>query len=283
MFNEEVKRLFASALGVSGVVEFRNCRLSVVDETGETDLLAELSVENGAAAILIENKIDAAFQPLQPERYRVRAEAMALNETLHRAFCVLVAPGAYFRSKTSALNNFDALISYEALADAIRTEGTPRAFDRANLLARAVIEAKKAYAVVPNEEVGQLWQRIYRIADTEYPLLAMKSPGAKGSQSSWIIFKGDLPPKITVDWKVREGTVGLSFWKGAPYRPDHATDLSTLGTRARWRAAGTTVMIETDVPKPPSESWAAISDSDIRQALTSAIRLLEFFRRQNEL
>src|SRR4051812_30518217 len=67
IFNKAVRSVFSRALNIPDHVEITRCGLSVVDTTGETDLFAVFSAGGRQGAILIENKIDAGFQPLQPE------------------------------------------------------------------------------------------------------------------------------------------------------------------------------------------------------------------------
>jgi hypothetical protein len=76
IFNPAVALLFAKALGFDQPLLVRDCRLSVVDNTGETDVFALFEVEGRKGVLLIENKIDAGFMPRQPERYRERAASL---------------------------------------------------------------------------------------------------------------------------------------------------------------------------------------------------------------
>ncbi|WP_027062509.1 hypothetical protein [Mesorhizobium loti] len=168
------------------------------------------------------------------------------------------------------------MLSYEDLAYAIASEGTPRAVDRSNLLTRAVSQARAAYAIVASKVVASLWERVFDIASFEFPELRMKSPGDKGSNSSWIIFKANLPKRITIDWKVLRGTVGLSFWAGAGVRQTELTELAQIGNRAWWRTEGTSAMIEIDVGAP-NENWTELSDDEVRKALLAASALLAFY------
>ncbi|MCK1624628.1 PD-(D/E)XK nuclease family protein [Bradyrhizobium sp. 160] len=164
----------------------------------ETDLFARFRVEDRIGVLLIENKIDAAFQPTLPERYKARAREMATND--HAAYCVLIAPAKYMNGNTAA-EHFDACVTYEDLARAINAQDTERGKHRAALLLRAVQQSKSSYMVIPAPNVTAMWQRIYEIARAEFPALGMKAPTDKGEQSWWVIFKGNLPPRITVDWK----------------------------------------------------------------------------------
>lgn len=273
LFGRPVQSLFLDALKLPRSAQFLSSRLSVVDETGETDILLDLQLGEERVTLLIENKIDAAFQLRQPERYRLWAEAMPEG----RAFCVLVAPSGYSRSPSAEFSLFDAVVSYEDVAAAIQSEDTPRSRDRAAILLRAVDQAWQAYVVNPDEIVGEFWSRVYRIASEEFPDLRMKSPGDKGSHSSWLIFKGDLPARITIDWKVEKGTVGLSFWKGASVQPE-AIDLGPLEGKATWRLAGTTRTIELRVAEPSGNKWTEMNDGDIRLSLAAAVELLRYVR-----
>jgi len=216
IFNEAVCEVFQCALGLKAPLRVSECSLSVVDGTGETDLLARFLTDETTGILLIENKIDAAFQPTQPERYRARASEMA--NIGQNAYCVLVAPAKYADGNAAAVH-FDACISYENVARAIGSLGTERAKHRAALLLRAIQQAKSSYMVIPAPQVTSMWQRIYEIARTEFPELGMKAPANKGENSWWVIFKGDLPPRITIDWKVKNGAVDLSFWNGARHMP----------------------------------------------------------------
>jgi hypothetical protein len=130
--------------------------------------------------------------------------------------------------------------------------------------------------LVPDEEVTNLWDQVYGIACSEFPNLAMKMPAKKGGNSNWIIFKGDLPSRITVDWKIKKGTIDLSFWKGAVHYPPIGLDLHTLGTGATRRLLGETTVIQMPAPRA-SEQWARVTDDTIREALTIARRLHEFY------
>ena len=170
-------------------VDISQCRLSVVDSTGETDLYAYFSAGGREGLLLIENKIDAEFQPLQPERYRQRAEALARELGQDAVFCLLVAPSRYVASRDAKSKLFDCILSYEDVASAISEESTPRSRHRAALILRAVEQAHSAYLLTPVAEVGDFWMRVHEVAKHEYPGLQMPSPKEKGSQSKWIIFK----------------------------------------------------------------------------------------------
>jgi hypothetical protein len=269
IFNEAVRDVFSSALGLNAPLRVSECLLSVVDGTGETDLLARFLVEGVSGVLLIENKIDAAFQPTQPERYKARASEMANSG--QNAYCILVAPTKYTDGNTAAAH-FDACVSYEDVAGAIASQNTERARHRSALLLRAVQQAKSSYIVIPAPKVTSMWQQIYEIARTEFPMLGMKAPADKGENSSWLIFKGNLPSRITIDWKVKNGAVDLSFWNGAQHKP---TPSSEVPPGASFLISGTTAMFRVLVDKP-SKDWVELTDEQIRKALKVAQDLLNF-------
>lgn len=95
----------------------RTIRHSVNDKSGgntrgETDIFVEL--EDGAA-LLIENKVSAVFQPGQAERYRARAEHHAKNGA--EVWTVLIAPEAYLGPVPK--RDWDKMCSYAEIADCI--------------------------------------------------------------------------------------------------------------------------------------------------------------------
>ena len=130
--------------------------------------------------------------------------------------------------------------------------------------------------MVPVAQVGSLWDRIYRVAATEFPDLRMNPPSEKGGQSKWIIFKADLPAKITIDWKITKATVDLSFWPGAVHRPVQSINLSGL-PGAAVKLLGATTAISIPVSRPPAD-WTELTDDQVRHGLQVAADLLRFYR-----
>ncbi|MBZ9774021.1 PD-(D/E)XK nuclease family protein [Mesorhizobium sp. CO1-1-8] len=288
IFNEGVRRLFSTALELDETFQVLACRLSVVDASGETDVLATISVGSRRGFLLVENKIDASFQPRQPERYRERtANLVTSGESCEVAFCALIAPKNYIREEHADFAHFDAIVSYEDLAAAIEALEEPRSRHRATLLRRAVDQARHSYVLVEAPAVTSLWQRIYEIASSEYPTLEMKRPNDKGSNSSWVIFKGSLPPKVTIDWKIKKATVDLSFWPGALKKPPDTIDLAALTTgitsgKPVLQTLGATRVITVPLSRPPSD-FVGMSDELIGEALKTAVALRIFYHEQKEI
>ena len=129
--------------------------------------------------------------------------------------------------------------------------------------------------MAPVVEVGGFWQRIFEIASLEFPDLQMAAPSDKGSQSKWIIFKADLPAKITIDWKITKPSIELSFWPNAIHRPREDFILSGL-KGARREKVGRTTVIRLMGPRPPAD-WTQMPNEQIREALRAAEKLLLFY------
>lgn len=271
LFNQSVRSLFSEALKLPGSIQIDRCALSVFDNTGETDIEVRFSRGEHRGALLIENKIDAAFQPTQPERYRERA-ALLSSQLGVKVYCCLIAPAAYDVSR--AANCFDAVITYEQIADAIATQGDARSEHRAKLIQHAISLARRSYVLIPSDEVTHMWGRVYEIASASYPDLKMKPPETKGSDSIWISFKANLPPNVTIDWKITKSVVDLSFWPSSSQKPVPGLDLTELGAFAD--KTGNTVLIRTAVSSPPAK-WVDVTDGQIHEALTAAVSLLQFY------
>ncbi len=272
LFNGGVKTLFGTVLKLSAPIEVSTCRLSVWDNTGETDIECRFSSEQCDGVLLIENKIDAAFQPRQPERYQERAAALS-QQLGTKVYCVLIAPSGY--NSTDVANYFDAVVDYEKLADAIASESTDRAKHRAALIRHAMKLARRSYVLATAEDVTTLWTRVYGIASTGYTDLRMDHPGNRKSGSIWISFKAGLPPNITIDWKITMAVVDLSFWPSAPQKPTEGLDLADLG--AFTDKTGNTALIRVAVSNPPVK-WVDLTDIQIHEALTAASNLLRFYQ-----
>ncbi len=86
---------------------------SVTDSTGESDLEITLINSNQQTyKILIENTVNAGFQPEQAERYTQRGENYVQNSEICDYTTVLVAPETYFQNE---LKGFNARVNYEMI------------------------------------------------------------------------------------------------------------------------------------------------------------------------
>ncbi|TGV61070.1 hypothetical protein EN784_01335 [bacterium M00.F.Ca.ET.141.01.1.1] len=136
------------------------------------------------------------------------------------------------------------------------------------------------------DDMTTLWKRIYETASKEHPELAMKSPGPKGAGSNWVIFKADLPPKVTIDWKITKAKVDLSFWPGASAMPSAGMDLSALAqatlTKPSVLTLGATKVVTVPVSAPGSTPTQLASEK-IQEALQVASELYKFYCENREI
>ena len=98
--------LLGTKIPVPLSIESLSAMRSVTDNSGETDIKVEYLSDNGPICLLIENKIDAAFQPYQQERYQSRKVGIE-----GRVFAILVAPQEYIKGD----HGFDFALDYESL------------------------------------------------------------------------------------------------------------------------------------------------------------------------
>jgi hypothetical protein len=87
---------------------------SVFDADGETDLLLRVFQGPQRIGVLIENKVAAAEQPEQAERYRFRGCRMVEQGKLAAFKTVLCAPETYLAARPK--NGYDYTVAYEKIA-----------------------------------------------------------------------------------------------------------------------------------------------------------------------
>lgn len=138
-FDTSFANSFLKKLALSQIV-FTSIEHSVYDNFGgdawgETDILIRL--ENGAA-ILLENKLTAPFQPDQAARYRARARHYDSSE--QAALTVLIAPRAYLLSVDPT--DWDTIVSYSEISEII-TANEPRGNWRKSLFLESTQRASK--------------------------------------------------------------------------------------------------------------------------------------------
>ncbi len=185
-------------------------------ELGESDLTFEINHSNKRMIFLLENKIDAVFQPNQAERYRQRGEKLKNEGQCKEFYTVLLAPQKYM-----GLNNdFDFYISYESIKNWYLDESKlgERAKYKAGILSIAIEKLRRGYTPIIDEATTGFWWTYYRYANENYPHLKMRKPQVGvPSGSNFIRFepinKG-LIQKISIIHK-GNGSVDLELsWTG---------------------------------------------------------------------
>lgn len=181
-----LQRLFLDGWN-DGIATFGGAWVSHSDADGETDIVVSFESESGFLALLVENKIDAQFQPEQPERYRERARRwMAVEGPQVKVKTVLLAPAAYFDNEGSEV--FDWQVSYEDLIQVLDEADDPRTRFLALMLGNGLEAHRDGYVKIKHEVNSQVWNSIWEIAHEQTPRLRMRKPGSKPAGAGFIYF-----------------------------------------------------------------------------------------------
>lgn len=201
---------FAGEVGVPEA-SFDGAWHSVTDADGETDLLLLVTANTKRIAILIENKVGAAEQDRQDERYHLRA-ARAQNEGKYDAFVTcMCAPETYLDSLSTA-SLYQAKVSYEAVMGWFDRSDDARSRWRRAVVAEAVAQSRRGYNMIVNESVSAFHTEFWQYLQANHPKLIMRRPTPKGNKSNWILFKGaGFPKDVGFHIKLDQSVVELGF------------------------------------------------------------------------
>lgn len=175
---------FMSELKLPKCDELISVQRSIHDfDLGETDVLVEYKNGDKTIGLMIENKLDALFQPNQAKRYSARAAEYKKLKKYNEAFSVLVAPLQYVQRQSE----FNHTLSYE---DIIRYFEATDLGARGNykiMLLRIAIERLRRGYVPKNSEPNQaFWQAYREYISKILPEVFMKPVGVVPAQSDWI-------------------------------------------------------------------------------------------------
>ena len=258
--------------------------------SGETDIQVALrSVADtlaGPLLVLIENKVDAVFQPAQATRYRIAAEHAELSGKYAVARTLLVAPARYLHSRPEAAE-FDCRVGYEAIEGHFREraateegEVSERCAHRANLVALAISKARRGYQTIPNERTTDFWQRYYAMMRANAPSLRMAPPNVKGSMALWIRFSGTLGhhpplPRAFIIHKLEQGWVHLEFpgWADHLEQLAEAIRVSGFEGTLRARPASKSAAIAIEVPVVDARAPFELQVEAVEEGLRGAVAL----------
>jgi hypothetical protein len=169
--------------------------------SGESDieLLFTGEVQGTLATVLflIENKIDASFTELQPERYKQRCADICQEKGHRAAVCVLVAPALYLNAVEDG--RFDAKVSYDAIADCLSRpravtagEANKRQQHRSSLIKHAIEKYRRGGFRINDDFRTTFFDDYYRLAIQRQPHLRQK-PARSRSPASRSFFYEVLP------------------------------------------------------------------------------------------
>ena len=261
-------------------IEVVRCRRSATDSTGESDV--EIFVRSGDAivAVLIEDKVHAAAQPRQPERYRERGDRYVRSGACERFVTVLLAPETYLKG---ALRGFDRTVSYEELIRAFEDpEVVPaRSRFKCAVLRGAIEKSTKGYQAVEDETVTRFWLEYWERSQAIAPDLDMKKPGGLPAASSFVYFRpGGMPKGTALVHKMAHGFVDIQFDRMAEkvaalrMRYGPALEPPMLVTRA---AGAGVIRVEVPPLRPTDDITGQIDRVDA--CLKRCVEMLAWFRR----
>lgn len=265
-----------------GIAEFDGAWVSYVDAEGEADLVAAFKSGDKSLVLLIEDKIDAEFQPEQPERYRRRARRWAAGSAPGaKVETVLFAPADYLGKDGSEL--FDRQISYEAAIAALSASGDPRTRFLAQILKSGIDSQRQGYKPLYDDAATQVWNAIWEIANAVTPQLRMRKPPPRPAGSTFIYFP-DAEGMATAETRRRAEIV---------YKPARSfADLQFSNTLAETlrnavggaldrdmavAAAGKSASIRIKIPVVDFGKSSDGQEESIRQGLQAAERLRRFY------
>ena len=247
---------------------------SVSDGDGETDLLLRVVVDGKRTAILIENKVAAAEQDRQDQRYHIRgarSRDAGLYETYITCIC---APSAYLAGLSEG-SLYDRRIPYEAVRDWYKRFEDSRSVWRSRIMTEAIDHSRRGYNMIANGKTTTFHMDYWNNLRSKHTQLTMVEPKAKGSSSNWIILKtNDIRKGVTIDHKLGLGCVDLSFNR------TRIDDL--LAVRAEWPEdiaplqVGGSAVLRKIVPRLDMDRPLADQLDRFEQVLATALQLAEF-------
>lgn len=260
---------------------------------GETDIQVFLTPVSGPAApgpdgylVLIENKVDAPFQPDQAGRYTAAAAEAVSGGGFVLARTVLIAPEKYLQSRPEAMQ-FDVRVSYEAVEEYFQRRARRGSMElrtrfmlHAQLVRLAADKTTRGIPSVPNAAITDFWRQYYRLVRAEAPSLRMNQPGEQGNQSTWIRFSGTLThhpplPRAVLIHKLPHARVHLEFpgWANEMQRLGDALKASGAPADMHVQPAGGSAAIAIDVePIDPQKPFSDQVDR-VREGVNAAARL----------
>ena len=265
-----------------GVGHLVGAWVSYQDSDGETDLLAAFT--NGARylVLLIENKIDADFQPAQPERYLARArrwrEEMSPDADVET---ILLAPEEYFENHGSEV--FDRLLSYEEVIASLVDSSDARTKYLANTLSDGIESHRLGYKPEHNEATTLVWAAIWELCNSLAPQLRMRRPESKPIGAGFIYFYNaegvsatETSRRAFVVYKPVHGNADLQF---SNMREDSLREAlgSLLDSGMAVAQAGKSASIRIKVPSVDFGRAPGEQEEAIRQGLLASERLRQFF------
>jgi len=187
-------------------------RRSVTQSIGESDLeLTFLHPDGRCLLVMVENKVTAAFQARQADRYRQRGKGYVESGQCDHFLTILTAPEAYF-GPSKCCKGFDGRVSYESILRWFQSAGDlgERLSYKTALLQAAITKSSLGYQPVEDSVTTLFWKGYWQLVRHHASELRMREPGAKPSGSTFVYFEpAGLVTGATIVHKLT-GTKGAS-------------------------------------------------------------------------
>lgn len=260
--------------------EFIGAWRSVCDPVlGESDIVVLFQNPAGERkALLIEDKIGAAFQPEQAGRYRDRGKNGISDGVWHSFSTCLLGPKAYLLGSES---KWDCLLSIDDLVEALEQANNESPLDfflRVTL--SMCINKYEAKGVVADERAIAFWRGYTEFCTEKFADLAMSGLGPIQSKAPpWPRFNAKaLGSKVRLEHKPTQGYVDLTFnfASESVVRQELQHEL----TMSRFvRRVGSSVALGIQVPKVNHLEAIHPQMGAVERALHAARDLLEVWER----
>lgn len=261
---------------------------------GETDLVVDLPISAEGRVVrtrlLIENKIAAAFQPTQPERYVARLKHAIASGECDQGWCVLVAPAEYVCG-VAGCKVFDARVTYEELQayfeqpapPPVTPESQRRRQFRRDVFRQAL--TKRLSDWTPKDPGGKgtrFFRRVHELAQRIAPELkwTLTKKGPRG----WVYFRSALKRRVgltaEICLKQDRGYADIHIREWGPHvvRLRHVLG-PHLDAGLSIELAGESAAIRTRIPTFSGELPFEPQQPAIVEALQTALRLQAWYDR----
>ncbi|WP_148649404.1 hypothetical protein [Novosphingobium barchaimii] len=207
--SSDLSSRLATMIGLAPCSILKTGWRSATDNGTETDIfLLYADDTDRRCAVLIENKVNASFQPNQAGRARLRGQ-QGRNDNHWDAFrTVLFAPRAYLAD----VADWDAVVTHEAFAEVAKTI----ACTDFSLMIEALAASSNKHAngsMVADERATVFWKQYRDYLTALMPGIMLTGLGSASSTNApWPRFaKGTLPPDLKLEHKPRAGAVDLTL------------------------------------------------------------------------
>jgi len=271
--SEAFVRFFCNRLGLHDA-SFEGAWHSVSNIDGETDLLLRARVGSQRFGVLIENKIAAAEQDEQDQRYHLRGVRSQQEGKFDCFVTCICAPQAYLDGLRGD-SVYQHRVSYETIANWFGELEGPRHAWRLRIMQEAIRQGRRGYAMVVNVTNSQFFLAYWEYLRQRHPEIVMRKPTPKGSKSNWVILKGiNFPKRVQVHHKIDQRVVELGF--------DGRSVSELLAVRSDWPMGivpiqkGKTACLSINVPELTMNKTIAEQQEELEQVFVAVYRLLPY-------